>query len=50
MIKKMNEMAPPKHMKKSFELSVGEKHRELMLNYDNFKVSYGVINRQDMRI
>lgn len=46
MIKNMNDIAPPKHMKNSCELSARE--GELTLNYDNFSVSNGIINPGDI--
>jgi hypothetical protein len=47
MIKNMNDIAPPKHMKNSCELSGGGRTRELTLSYDNFRVSNGIINPRD---
>ena len=48
MIKNMKDIAPPKHMKNSCELSEGGRTRELTLNYDNFQVSNGIINPKDI--
>lgn len=48
MIKNMNDIAPPKHMKNSCELSEGGRTRELTLSYDNFRVSNGIINPRDI--
>jgi hypothetical protein len=48
MIKNMNDIAPPKHMKNSCELSEGGGTRELTLSYDNFSLSNGIINPRDI--
>lgn len=50
MIKNMNDIAPPKHMKNSCELSEGGRTRELTLSYDNFRVSNGIINPRDTMV